>query len=83
MNDEIAELRKQNKLLATALRQHHDWQCDAENLFMFYENPKTERLECCDIAGEYGDSNMYDMTARALNSQLEMERKYAKRKSRE
>lgn len=62
-NDMRERIEKLEKLLA----EHHKWHCEAEGLFMFYENPESKRIECTDISGEYGDSDLFERTASALN----------------
>ncbi len=76
MTDDIQELRRQNMRLAGCLKQHHQWQLGAEGLFMFYKNPETKRLECCDISGEYADCDLHDISRRALIFQADIEAKY-------
>lgn len=71
--EQVMAIWRQNLRLKTVLQQHHEWQCTAEGLFMFYQNPETKRLECCDISGEYGDCDLHDITRRALKFQEELE----------
>lgn len=52
--------------LAGALLEQHKWQCEAEGVFMFYVDPKTKKIDCCDISREYAESDMCEKTLAAL-----------------
>lgn len=58
-------LRLMDQIVA-ALRDHHRWQCEAEDLTMTYTDPKTGSQETLNISQEYPDSIMHAQTVDAL-----------------